>query len=324
MSATVSIDDGDLFSMSSFTFKEKNEGKETDSAVYTKIKATTRAMTSGLDETIWEGVILGKGHVGFATLVRRPNGKISGTFSTGEAAFSLNNLADGTIQVRKRLWQDALETGGLDDNTEEDTQLTLPALKHAGKSSELKAAAFVKLDISGTTKTSIGEGSTAIVSNNKRMLRTEDGRRNLKSGPIIDVLVLITNRAMCESAGHSFGCQATETNREALEAQIPLLQTQSTNAMQGVGVSAEIRIVGVVHLDSSYDYFPGPTAANVIRTDPNIQKWRDDFGADLVAMITGRGGSYGGWAYYNSFASTASYTQLSYYTFTHERKSHFG
>jgi len=318
MAATISIDDeSDLLNMPSFILREKNEGNETNSAAYTKTKATTRTMNSGHHETIWEGVIMDKGHVGFATLVRRANGKISGTFSTDEAAYSLTNLADGTVQVRKSLWQDALESGDPDES-EEDEHIPLAALKAVEKDSEIEAAVFVKPDISGSVKTSIGEGFAAVGPNNNSKLRGGKGR-SLQSGPVIDVLVLITNRAMCESAGQKYGCQATETNREPLESKIPLLQSQSTNAIQSVGVSAEIRIVGVIHLESSYDYFPGPAAAKVIRTDPSIQKWRDDYGADLVAMITGPGGSYGGWAYYNSFASTSSYTQMPYYTFTHER-----
>jgi len=320
MATTISIDnDGDLLNMPSFTLREKNEGSEANSAVYTKIKATTRMMNSGHQETIWEGVIMDKGHVGFATLVRRANGKISGTFSADEAAYSLTNLADGTLQVRKSLWRDALESGDPDDESEEDEHIPLAALKAVEKDSEIEAAVFVKPDISGSVRTSIGEGFAAVVNpNNNRELRGGKGR-SLQSKPVIDVLVLITNRAMCESAGRKYGCQATETNREPLESKIPLLQSQSTNAIQSVGVSAEIRIVGVIHLEPSHDYFPGSAAANVIRTDSNIKQWRDDYGADLVAMITGPGGSYGGWAYYNSFASTSSYTQMPYYTFTHER-----
>lgn len=99
----------------------------------------------------------------------------------------------------------------------------------------------------------------------------------------MDLLIIVTNRAMCEHAGLSVGCEANDANKAAIQGELPVLASQTNSAMQSVGVAAEIRIVRTIYLQPGYDGRPNRETLEVIRTNSDIQQWRDDAGADLVA-----------------------------------------
>jgi len=250
------------------------------------------------------GTMTGTDRVGFATLVRVANGDVAGHFSTETTTYSLLKIPDGTLQLRANYWND------IQEETEEERGSSasndLPSV-HL-----LDAEVFVKPDNSGETTTSKGDG-TAIEGQGGRLLRTD---RQLAGNPVVvDLLVLITNRAMCEYAGLSAGCAFSVTNRGPIETRIPLLQSETNSAMQEVGADAEIRVVDIIYLGYDYDGDVSAATLELMGDDVNLQQWRNDAGADLVTMIAG--GS-GGIARINGFQSVTGIWNFDYFTFTHE------
>jgi len=304
--ATFTIDNDDLFNMPSFTFTgmDSDNGGD-DAAAFTKVKATKRTMDSGSEQTVWEGTMTEADRVGFATLVRIANGDVAGQFSTETTTYSLVKVPDGTLQLRSQHWIDIPEE---EQEEEASGSMDLPSVDL------LTAEVSIQPDLSGETTTSEGEGTALEGPGGGRMLRGD--RKLTNDAVVVDVLVLITNRAMCEYAGLSHGCSSySEANRLPIESRIPLLQSETNSAMQGVGVNVEIRIVDIKYLKSDYDGDVSSETLNLIGDDVNIQAWRDEAGADLVAMITG--GS-GGIARVNSFQSVTGFKNFNSFTFTHE------
>ncbi len=171
-------------------------------------------------------------------------------------------------------------------------------------------------DNSGAVTSSAGKAAS-LVGSITPMLRS----RELHTGPVVDVLVIVTNRAMCQAASLAAGCAFTPANIKPIEDKIVLANQQTISAVQDVGVSLSFRIVRVVHLAALFDANPDAAALEILRFDSNIQTWRDEVGADLVAMLTGSlpsGFRAAGIAYLNRPESVTSIDYLSSYTFTHE------
>lgn len=305
--ATVSIDNDDLCNMSSFKFM--GMGRRDAAAVYTKSKSTTRTLTDGSQEVVWEGALMDKGRVGFATLVQMANGFVAGTFTTETNTYSLVQMPDGTLQVQVKEWKDAMEGG----STHEEQREPLNHVKSA-KPVSISAAMSVHPATHVTKSVSSQGEATAIQGPNRNL------RRNLQANSVIDVLVIVTDRARCEHAGLSPGCAFTDSNTAAIASKIPVIESQTNTAMQGVDVAAEIRIVEVIYLAPGYDGRPNGNTLEDFERYPIIGQWRNEAGADLVAMITGDdpAGQAGGIAYLNSYQSVTSHTQLQFNAFTHE------
>ena len=325
VTATISIDGNDLFNMPKFTFTGMGEGETSDAAVYTKTKATTRTMDSGAEEVVWHGAIAETGRVGFATLVRDATGDIVGTFTTELATYELIKMPDGNLHVRAIYWKDIKESV----DGEEDDGSFLPKIASSGTTTGMTSVASFRPDHSGTVTSSAGEGGTRKLYSNRKLLRS-GGERNLQGNVMIDVLVLVTNRAMCEFAGLSYGCELNDSNAAPINQRIPVLQAETNNAMQGVGVAVEVRIVQVVHLAPDFDGRPTGDTLNVLRDDANVQQWRNDVGADLVAILTGSndpnpdGSEILGIGSINGPESATSALRLSSYSFTHELGHNIG
>lgn len=306
--ATFTIENDDLFNMPSFIFtgmaSDENDD-DNNAAAFTKIKATKRIMDSVSEEIVWEGTITESDRVGFATLVRIANGDVAGHFSTETTTYSLLNVPDGTLQIRAENWADFPEE---EEEEGSSASLDLPSID------AFTAEVSVEPDTSGETTTSKGKG-TAIEGPNGRMLRTGDGRKLPHALEVIDVLVLITNRAMCEYAGLSYGCAYSDSIRSPIESRLSLLQSETNSAMQGVGANVKIRIVGIKFLGDDFDGYANSGTLSYIGDDVNVQAWRDELGADLVAIITGGGG---GMARVNGFQSATGYRNFNVFTFTHE------
>ena len=111
VSATLSIDGNDLFNMEQFTFTGIGEGASSDAAVYTKTTSTSRTLSSGAEEVVWNGVIADTGRVGFVMLVRDASGDVVGTFTTETATYELIKLLDGSLYVIATYWVDLKQNG---------------------------------------------------------------------------------------------------------------------------------------------------------------------------------------------------------------------
>ena len=281
---------------------------------------------------MWQGTLEGTGGLGFATFVRSAGGQLSGTFSTEKAAHFLITFPDGSTHVKATPWSAFEDTAGVVHEA--------PATTSFASLDETAAnlSAFVSFypKEHGHFTPEVYRPETKLLIPPNRMLRGEGQdriaaaqNRSLQENFVVDILVVVANRAMCEFAGLDVGCPVTEANRAPMESAMAIAQVQTNEAMQGVGIPVENRIVQIIFLeDASYDPEPDTNALDVLLFDQNVAQWRQDIGADLVAMITGPGTGQNqficGIAYLNTPASATSSVCLQGYTFTHEIGHNFG
>jgi hypothetical protein len=307
--ATVTLDNNDLFNAADITFTGVDSAG-TDSGVFTKTVSTKQTTDSGATHVIWNGAITASNHTGFASFAQGADGTITGSFTTNESIHEVVTTPGGTVQVRSTFWMDVPDTDALVGPEDELNQSSAGG-GAAEVVVEIGAEDSFTPDNSGTIESSNGE-SISVMGPTGWNLR----RRELQAAPLIDVLVLVTNRAMCDYAGQPYGCNLA-ANKGSIESKIPLLQNEMNTAMRYVGINASIRIVKVIHLGSSYDGRPAESTLKQIRNTAEIKQWRTDSNADLVAMLTGSdpGGRIGGIAYLNSFESAISVSALAGYAF---------
>jgi len=127
--------------------------------------------------------------------VQNTNGDVSGTFNTLSTAFALTQMPSGALRVKETYWVDALETGT-------DVEAEGGAAQgrvDGGEETLMAAEMMVARPKSQSEVVSTGEGVAIQDSAGNRMLRGQD--RGLQSNAKIDVLIVVTNAAMCESAG---------------------------------------------------------------------------------------------------------------------------
>ena len=303
------IPDDDLFNMDTFTF-DGTGSAGSKSAVFTKIRSSRRILKNGSEEVIWEGAIIDSKETGFATLLRHDQGPVVASFTTNEAAYELDTAANGTVVLTSILWEDVVM--GSHVEAPEDA---LASAIYILPRSELVAAGISYPDNSGTVTSSSGK-TASLVNSTTPTLRS----RELQAGPVVDVMVIVTNRAMCRAASLADGCALTETNKKPVEDKIVLANQQTNSAVQGVGISLSFRTVLVVHVTPEFDANPDEDALNFLRFDPFARFLIDQVGADLVAMLTGSipSGKLAGIAYVNGPESVSSVDYLSSYVFTHE------
>lgn len=302
--AVMKIHNDDLLNMPTFTFDDGS-----DSAVFTKIQATRRVLASGVEEVIWEGTVTKSDEYGFATLLRYDDGPVAASFTTSVAAYELDTTAKGAVQLTSTLWEDVKTGMGVVPSRNESTSSS--RFEPAG----LVAAGSSYPDLGGTITTSTG-AAASLIDSAPQHLRS----RELQAGPVVDVLVLITNKAMCRVAGLASGCENSSANRKPVEDKLALAQQQSNSAVQSVGVPLTFRFVRVIVLVPEFDANPDVAALDSMRDSPVVQGWMDEAGADLVALLTGSipANSPAGIAYINRPESVTSVDFLSTFTFTHE------
>ena len=308
--ASFSIDVGDinLFNMPSFILPT-GEGAE---FVYIKTESTERKIKGGT-EVVWQGSLSESNRFGLATLVQKSNGNLAGIFSTETSAFTLTTMPGGTLQLKETFWVDAPEhsdsepeapEGDVGDTVFEETMFSsLVVESPAAEVSSISSGNGV--DVSGGTDRSL-----------------RDGNRSLQSMTNVDVLILITNRALCETAKLAVGCDLTDANRAPIEGMVKVVEEQTNTAMQAVGVNTKVTFVRIVHLSASYDGRPSVSTLQDIRNSPALAAWRSEAGADLVAMVTGDDpdGKIGGISYLKSPESASRYVVCVYGSFVSARK----
>lgn len=323
-SCTFVLDDAEeegMMGMSSFSFAGVDNSTDEELLVYTKIKATRRTLDNGSDVT-WMGSSPG---AGFATLVQSPNGGIAGSFRTGVSAFTImsneEDAAPGLVRVKETYWVDAMESGTDDTAAGEEENGDSGIAGLGGRSDEAMspAAMTVVLPQSEDTTVSEGEATGVVAPGRNRNLRTHNNGRDLQSTTTIDVLIVVTNSAMCESANLGPGCDLTDSSRANLENALRVVEAETNAGMQDVGVRAAVRFVQIIYLVAGYDGRPNLATLDDLRrwlrTDSNVAEWRNDAGADLVALITADDptGSAGGIAYLESPESVTSWSQFQFY-----------
>jgi hypothetical protein len=339
-SAQVGIENEDLFDMLNFTLNVRSsstarasKSSVTNQVMYVKTESTKRTSANGLEEVVWRGITEtshddGSGDestMGFATILMRydteasSSSKEDSTFvaflSTNTTIYDIGRLWNGTLSVKTMLLSEAKDGMGIEapDKPLEPNVAT----------SRFQVAGSIQPEYtSDTMETSSGSQSLLQQYPIKEEKEDEDRGRSLQSNSkvIVDVLVCVTNRAMCQVAGLNAGCAFSEANRKPVTDKIALAFEVTNQAMRGVGVPVEVRMVRVLYFANG-DANPDGEALNFLRNDPVVQKQMRDVGADLVTMFTGSvpaGFPAAGIAYLNAAESVNSVDYLSDYVFTHE------
>jgi hypothetical protein len=159
-------------------------------------------------------------------------------------------------------------------------------------------------------------------------------RRDLQGNIIIDAMVLYTADAECANAGYTnsttglpLGCERTPTTEASIRSLIDLAIAETNTAYSLSGVNVVLNLVHAAY-DDYVETDDMRTTLYALSAKPSVLALREAYGADVVAMIAGRGG-YCGVGYIGpSIGSMYSVSHYScatgYYTFGHELGHNFG
>jgi hypothetical protein len=317
--ASISVESDDLFNMSSIAWRSSGERTGT---VFTKIRSSLTKRDGGSEDVVWRGALLDR--VGFCTLYRSSAGTWSGSLTTDSHVYSLFTSSNKEVVVRAVAWKDIPDEA--EPEEEDQGSQADPEEEPLETNIELSASSIVTFANVGESVES--EGSAAAIFSANRRLDEHQNLRNLQIGcPVVDVLVVVTNQAMCEYAGLSAGCPDIPANRRPIEQQMPVLESQTNEAMRDTSACCQVRIARMIVMNSSGNgLFPSSAALNWIQNTGQVQTWRDDAGADLVALLTGSDPNNRacGIARMNAPPSTTSVFCLAALTFTHELGHNIG
>ena len=272
-------------------------------SVYIKTVSTEREVPGGI-EVVWKGVLADSNRFGMASLIQTSDG-IAGTFSTETSAFTLMKTHDGNLELKETYWKDDLAGSSFEDDQIDPTEFDLG---DAAFEETLFSSMVVEIPKVQSSTTSIGDGVDLAIGQN-RILR--EPHRSLQSLTNIDVLVVVTNRAMCESAKLAYGCELTIENRAPIEGMLKVVEEQTNSAMQDVGVATSVTFVRIVYLSADFDGRPSGASLQLLRNSASVASWRSESGADLVAMVTGNdpANQIAGLSYQNNPESVSRYVK---------------
>jgi hypothetical protein len=324
-SATVSFENADLFSVPSLTVSGIGEEPF---AIYTKIKSVLTTRNNGSKQVTWSGAM--QDAAGFATIVKFDDGHVTGSFTTAKAACSLITLRINSAIVRCVKWEDLPDELDYDSSSSSSSSNQRSVIRDWNPT----ASSSVKLDNSGNTIESFGKAADIVSAGSRRLPEAHASRdwevhRKLQSSAVTDVLVLVTHRAMCKFAGLPVTCENNVSNRGPTQERMAVLKSQTDSAMQEVGVDAEIRIIEMIIIN---DAEPEPLPVNdmaleTLVSNKKVNEWRDNIGADLVAVITDglSGEDQGcGIADIDGWISITDWGCLDGFTFSHELGHNYG
>ena len=311
---------------------------EYSSITYTQSELSVQLRTDGSLVTVWKGSHStqepnGNIVLGVATLVQQPNGDIFANFGTETSAFNLLKLSSSSevgeyYQIQETRWSDIGNEA--DEEATMDTEDTSGRSDPGQEPAEPSPTVFLagSTTVPGTVETftavkdsSVSPITTADSSNRDRQRLRK--RRDLQdtSNPeiTIDVLVVVTFRAMCESSGQNDlnTCQLNDSSRSSMEGKLAVTVAETNTGLAAADTNAKIRITRIDYLGlGSFDGVTTETTLRFLRDDPAMQQARLETRSDLVSILTGGGGS--GVAYLNGFVSAVSQAYIPFYTFQHE------
>jgi hypothetical protein len=246
---------------------------------------------------------------GYATFVETEYGCIAGTFTSYHSVFTMTCLPDGTIRVDQILWEDFPQqtvpnveedaVGNAADYYYEDDGIVInPAyeefmavLKEVAITSE-EEEEDIEAD-STNNNSSIPDVSSTWATG---QITSDFFLPSKSQTHVLDLLVIVTNAAMCQQAGQPVGCSATDY-KQPIEDALALAEAQTTSAMQDVNVNAAIRIVKIYHDTTGYDVrlFADdngkvPVLDNLAKPLDKklgyVRQMRKNVGADLVTLVS--------------------------------------
>ena len=151
--------------------------------------------------------------------------------------------------------------------------------------------------------------------------------RDLQGNIIIDAMVLYTADAECGNAGLPLGCVRTPTREASIRSKIDLAIAETNTAYLLSGVKVALNLVHAAY-DDYVETDDTGTTLHALPAKPSVHALCQAYGADVVAMIVGRG-QYCGVGYngpsIGSMYSVSHYScATGYYTFGHEIGHNFG
>lgn len=261
----------DLFHMDAFAF---NGLDGASSVVFLRTKSTLDTFQDNSQETFWMGSNSDDMSYGFTTLVQgsSDDGGLAGNINTEHATYLLvPGSSIGTIRVREMLWK------------------TAQAFSPTGVEAELDGTDAVDLDVSDAIEVTFpklqdretlpgsGSGIDSDTNRNRKLQETADVR----------VLVLVTNRAMCESADLEFGCPYTQNNSKPILSLLGAGRSEINTAFEDLLIPAKINVVKVVILTNETDVTPNDEILDYMKENTRINELREENEANVVAMLTG-------------------------------------
>lgn len=308
--AAVTLDD--LFSENSIAFKGLSES---DAATFEKSEASSQLQSNGLYQVVWSGTATKDNgdYAGSAMFLQETGGPLFGTVSYHRKMFVLKEIASGMMRLEEMQSSDAKPTKALYKKSRSADNSIASVESSQSEASIWKPPALV-----GGATVSRGDGLAVTRNDSDRKLRLN---RRVQSTAIMDVLWIVTNRAMCEMKGLTIGCDPNDNNKSAMNQALASEVAKMNTSMSNVDVDAQIRNAGIIYLENepSLDFNPDDgTSLDWISSNADPLRWRDEAGADLVALITGEGPSSGGIAYLNSYESVSTYDQFPYFVVAHE------
>ena len=240
---------------------------------YVRQDVVEKELEEGGSETIWtgaDGPFLG-------IIVKRTDGTISGQFTTVTSTYDLFTDTEGLLLATSNGWS-------------ESPLLPPTTTRSAPRDDSIGA-------LSGTLHQRPGA-------------HQGDKDRQLQTGAdtVIDVLVVVLNRATCEQGmlHPYFLCHAppntpasfvalleypcdtsVAANVGPIESKLSLIEAQANMAMQNSNIPVEFRMDRWVHVDPRFDQDTSARMADALAVDANMAFWRSQAGADLVIILTG-------------------------------------
>jgi Metallo-peptidase family M12B Reprolysin-like len=325
--ARISIDS--LFNMTSFKFRSF----EDQSAIFSMSKILYRKVEQkNRPEVMWHGMMKGMNRTGFCTLLESSDGKIiAAAMSTETAAYEIIYSSQQLgPQIRWTSWGDFPPDDDDDDDDNNDNRHMNEIVEDTTKENTMSLLRSKKVDENFMEQhfQRNGEWVVASTANSDedsfdRYSSKRDPPRQLQSkivvaDPVIDILVLITDKARCEYAG--FTTSRCSANEKSILDRIPIMEAETNAAMSNSKVNATIRIVGTVllsRLSEMENHTASSEALQSLQSSTYVTTLRATYGADLVSMITARGGVCGH-GYVHGVYSVVSNSCLGQYSFSHE------
>jgi len=318
-------------------------GLTTFRKVKTIVKGGASTSTAGfqlMSEIIWHGVewndeTNNATSAGFATIVQNTTtGDLCGTLTTRTTTYALLTTAFGELQVRAVPWKDHYRDDDDNDDDDDDGAIALNPRSNSPLPTQDDSVSFQPSPSSQITSLLVSKGpaynvTTQSTNNNNRMRKRQlpKGRDDEDEIISIDILVVVSNRAMCEYAGFAAGCSPLfSVYTQPILQKISLLQAEFNNAMdlnkiKNVQVNiVDIRLLPATNGFPENEIYTTTELLSYMATDTNIQNWRNQAYADAVTMIASADPERQacGRAQLGGTHAVTSYECLESYSWTHE------
>lgn len=285
-SATFSIDD--LQDTSTFHFKGFDGQNE---ALFVKTESMVQNLDDGTQAVTWFGSLTEAGSYGGSVALYQTTdrlGELVGTFTTPTTGYKIKPMFDGKTHI---------EATPLPTEAPPEFELSTEPPPQDRAFDGINLSTIVHKKPVGDPTIDTGNGASVVSGGRQRNLRLS-ANRSLQSVDIVDIQWVLTNRAACMYSGLPYGC--TVTSNFAIFNALNLEVNKMNKALSDAEVNVQVRTVGdfvVLFAQSNLDFTPlvaNNRNAGLDFMDAQLEGLRNEVGADLLAMISGRAPIVGG------------------------------